>query len=140
MYYFSKHGYRELLQFDDASMYAKSGKHLNDLQRKIIKGVLDHHKANLESVIERQSNINFSFRDSSGIPSHINVISCIDFGSDRAENSTDKNPLENSSYSASLNNIKTTVKKLRQRGLNDDEIADILDLPLEVIKKLELRE
>lgn len=163
----------ELLEFVDESMYAKSGKYLNDLQREIIKGVLDRqkyadiaashnlseghvrdvsyellqmmsntfnetiHKGNLESVLERKGNINLSLGDRS-INSHI--IGYIDFGSDRTENSADKNPLENSNFSASLINIKNTVKKLRERGLSDEEIADILDLPSDVIKKLELRE
>ncbi len=163
----------ELLEFIDASMYAKSGKHLNDLQRKIIKGVLDRqkyadiadsynlseghvrdvsyellqimsntfnetiHKANLESVLERQSNVNLSFGDSGSIHSHINVIGCIDFGSDHVENSSDKNGLENSKSSTNLMNIKTTVKKLRLRGLNDEEIADVLDISSEVIKSVE---
>jgi hypothetical protein len=163
----------ELLEFVDESMYVKSGKHLNDLQRKIIKGVLDSqkyadiaasynlseghvrdvsyellqmmsntfnetiHKGNLESVLERQGNINLSLGDRS-INSHI--IGYIDFGSDRTENSTEKNPLENSNFSASLINIKKTATKLRQRGLSNEEIADILDLPSDVIKKLELRE
>ena len=163
----------ELLEFVDTSMYAKSGKHLDDLQREIIKGVLDRQKyadiaasynlseshvrdvsyellqmmsntfnetilkGNLESLLERQGNINLSLGDRS-INSHI--IGYIDFGSDRNENSTEKNPLETSNFSASLINIKNTVKKLRQRGLSDEEIADILDLPSEVIKKLELRE
>ena len=159
----------ELLEFVDESMYAKSGKHLNDLQRKIIKGVLDRqkyadiaasynlseghvrdvsyellqimsntfnetiHKRNLESVLERQGNINLSLGDRS-INSHI--IGYIDFGSDH----TEKNPLETCNFSASLINVKNTVTKLRQRGLSDEEIADILDLPSEVIKKLDLRE
>lgn len=166
----------ELLEFVDESMYAKSGKYLNDLQRKIIKGVLDRqkyadiaafynlseghvrdvsyellqmmsnifnetiHKGNLESVLERQGNVNFSFGDSSSIHSQINIIGCIDFGSDRSEKSTEKNPLETPNFSASLINVKNTATKLRQRGLNEEEIADILDLPLEVIKELELRE
>lgn len=159
----------DLLQFVDTSIYAKSGKHLNDLQRKIIKGVLDRqkyadiaafynlseghvrdvsyellqmmsntfnetiHKGNLESVLERQGSVNFSFGDRS-INSHI--IGYIDLGSHQPENDTDKNTLENSNFSASLINIKATVTKLRQRGLNNEEIADILGLPLEVIKKI----
>ncbi len=163
----------ELLEFVDESMYAKSGKCLNDLQCKIIKGVLDRqkyadiaasynlseghvrdvsyellqmmsstfnetiHKRNLESVLERQGSINLSLGDRS-INSHI--IGYIDFGSDRTENSAEKNLLETSNFSASLINIKKTVTKLRQRGLSDEEIADILDLPSEIIKKLELRE
>lgn len=163
----------ELLEFVDKSMYAKSGKNLNDLQRKIIKGVLERqkysdiaasynlseghvrdvsyellqmmsntfnetiHKGNLESVLERQGNINLSLGDRS-INSHI--IGYIDFGSDRTENSTNKSQLEDSNFSATLINVKITVKKLRQRGLSDEEIADILDLPSEIIKKLELRE
>lgn len=163
----------DLLEFVDESMYAKSGKHLNDLQRKIIKGVLDRqkyadiaasynlseghvrdvsyellqmmsntfnetiHKGNLESVLERQGSVNLSFGDRS-INSHI--IGYIDLGSNQDENSADKNLLENSNFSASLINIKNTVKKLRNRGLSDEEIADALDLPPSVVKKLGLRE
>ena len=88
-------------------------------------------------MLERQGNINLSLGDRS-INSHI--IGYIDFGSDLTENSTEKNPLENSNFSASLINIKKTAAKLRQRGLTDEEIADILDLPSEVIRKLELKE
>jgi hypothetical protein len=160
----------ELLQFVDASMYAKSGKHLNDLQRKIIKGVLDNqkyadiatshnlseghvrdvsyellqmmsntfnetiHKGNLESVLKRQGSVNLSFGDRS-INSHI--IGYIDLGSNQHENSADKNTLENSNFSTSLINIKTTVKKMRQSGLSNEEVADILDLPSEIIKRID---
>ena len=35
---------KELLQFVDESMFAKTGKRLNDLQRKVIEGALNHQK------------------------------------------------------------------------------------------------
>ena len=35
---------KELLKFVDESMFAKTGKRLNDLQRKVIEGALNHQK------------------------------------------------------------------------------------------------
>jgi len=159
----------ELLQFVDEAMYAKTGKRLNDLHRKIIKGVLNHQKyadiadsydlseghikdvgyellqmlsntfnepvskSNLQSVLERQGSLNLSFGDRSVIYSHI--IGC-NFGSDRTENSSNQSQSEASGLNASLVSIKATVNKLRQRDFNDEEIADILGISIEVIRNV----
>jgi hypothetical protein len=161
----------ELLQFVDDAMYAKTGKHLNDLQRKIMKGVLDHQKysdiaslydlseghvkdvgyellqmmsnafnepitkGNIKSVLERQGSVSLSFGNRS-INSHI--IGYVDFGSDRTEDSSQKNQSGTTNFSSSFLNIQTTVKKLRQRGLSNEEIADVLDIPVQVIKNVEI--
>lgn len=153
----------ELLQFVDKNMFAKSGKHLNDLQRQVIEGVLNHQKyvdiadtyarseghvkdvgyellqllsdifeepvskANLQSVLERQKNINFTFGDRS-----VQMIGCVNFGSSDFQTLSDKG--DNKNETSLHNKELTRIEKLKKRGLSDEEIAEVLEIPLEVLK------
>ncbi|MBJ7901357.1 MAG: hypothetical protein GC158_15870 [Cyanobacteria bacterium RI_101] len=146
-----------LLLVDDA-FYSETGKRLNDLQRAVIAGVLNHQKyadiaeelngseghvkdvgyellkllssafeepvtkANLKSVLERQKNLNFSF-GSKVIQSHIISYSNIHF----EPSSLDQSNVEKSQRQ------KTKIQKLRDRGFSDEEIAEILEIPLELL-------
>lgn len=148
----------EVLLLVDDALYSKTGKRLNNLQRGVISGVLNHQKyadiaeefdkseghvkdvgyelfkllsslfeepvtkANLSSVLERQKNLHFSFGDKV-IHSHIISCSNINF-----ESST-LHPVN----SEKSQKQKTKVKKLRDRGFGDEEIAEILEIPLELV-------
>jgi len=156
----------EVLQFVDKVVYAKTGKHLNDLQRQIIEGTLNRQKYcdiadnygcsaghakdigyellqmlsdvfdepvdknNLKSVLERQGNLNISLGNKS-INSH--TIGCIQFGSEQPKATPDKSQPKNQT------NIEI-INKLRQFGLSDEQIAQALELPLDVIKQVDLEE
>jgi len=154
----------ELLQIVDDAVYLNTGKHLNDLQRGVIEGTLKYQKYsdiaencgcstghakdvgyellqklsdifdepvdknNLKSVLERQGNVNISLGNNSKINS--NLIGCINVVSKQSKAKLDKNNL-------GVNKIEK-INKLRHFGLNDEQIAEVLELPLEVIESVEL--
>ncbi|MFB2922529.1 hypothetical protein [Aerosakkonema funiforme] len=165
------------MQFVDEVVYAKTGKHLNDLQRGIIEGTLKRQKycdiaknyncttghtkevgfelwrmlseifgevvdkKNLKSVLERQGNLNIFFGDRSSINSN-NLIGCVNFSSDRPNSTPDKSQPENPNFQQKKNSLikMKKIDKLRQFGLSDEQIADVLDLPLEVVKQVGLED
>ena len=148
----------ELLQLVDEAVYLNTGKRLNDLQRGVIQGTLKHQKyadiaedcgcsaghakdvgyellqmlsdifdepvdkGNLKSVLERQGNINISLGDNT---INSNLIGCINVSSKNTKTKSDKKRVEK-------------IEKLRQLGLSDQEIVEILELPLEVVQEVEV--
>jgi hypothetical protein len=93
-------------------------------------------KSNLKSVLERQGNVNISLVNNSKINS--NLIGCINIGSKRPKTKPDKSHSGNSKLKQ-RNKNKTQIEKiskLRYFGLNDEQIAEVLELPLEVIKQV----
>ncbi|MFB2973971.1 hypothetical protein ACE1CD_33825 [Aerosakkonema sp. BLCC-F183] len=172
----------EVLQFVDELIYAKTGKHLNDLQRGIIEGTLKRQKysdiaknyncttghtkevgyemwqllseifgetvdkKHLQSVLERQLNRNNVFGDKNvtNFTNTNNIISssCINFGSDQPNSTPDKSQPKTPDFQQNNNNQinQEKIDKLRQFGLSDDQIAEVLDLPLQVIKQVDLEE
>ncbi|HEY9637727.1 MAG TPA: hypothetical protein V6D14_30320 [Coleofasciculaceae cyanobacterium] len=158
----------EILQFVDEAVYLKTGKRLNDLQRGIIEGTLKRQKysdiaenyactaghakdvgyallqmlsdvfdepidkGNLKSVLERQGNLNITFGDS-------NIIGYINVCSDQPNASPDKSQSETpNSQQCGKNQTQIKIDKLRQFGLSDEQIAEALELPLEVVKQEDL--
>jgi hypothetical protein len=155
----------EVLKFVDKAIYAKTGKHLNDLQNGIIEGIIKQQKyseiadtyrlseghvkdvgyellqmlsdtfkepvdkRNLKSVLERQGNQNITFGNN-------NVFGYINICPDRVTTNPDQSPSANSNIPTAKNQSKIEiVSKLRQFGLNDEQIAEALSLPLEVVKQ-----
>ena len=93
-------------------------------------------KSNLKSVLERQGNVNISLGNNSKINS--NLIGCINIGSKQPKTKSDKSHPGNSKLQQQDQN-KTQIEKiskLRYFGLNDEQIAEVLELPLEVIKQV----
>lgn len=164
-----------ILQFVDEVVCAKTGKHLNDLQRKIIKGILKQQKYsdiadtygctaghakdvgykllqmlsdvfdepvdkyNLKSVLERQLNLNINFGDRNNNThfGHSNTINYINGCSELPNSTPDKSRSETPDFQDSTNQVKIEmVGKLRQLGLKDEQIAEVLGLALEVVKSL----
>lgn len=159
----------KVLQFVDEAVYLKTGKHLNDLQRGIIEGTLKRQKycdiaenygcspghakdvgyelleilskvfeepvdkGNLKSVLERQGNLNISLGNKSISSVNNNIIGCLNVGSEQPNATPDKSQPKNQT------NIET-INKLRQFGLSNEQIAQALELPLEVIKQVDLEE
>lgn len=156
---------KELLKFVDESMFAKTGKRLNDLQRQVIEGALNHQKyvdiadeferseghvkdtgyellqmlsdifeepvskGNLKSVLERQrSNVTVNVGDGNvGNFGHIN--NCVNFNSDRPKPKSDQVPL--GKPDSQQHKQISKIKKLREVGLTDHEIAELLEISLE---------
>ncbi len=93
-------------------------------------------KRNLKSVLERQGNVNISLGDNS---INSNVINCIKFGYKNPQNKSDKNNSIHPKFKHRKNNKihLEKIDKLRYFGLSDEQIAEVLDLPLEVVKQVE---
>lgn len=163
-----------ILEFVDKVLSAKTGKHLNDLQRKIIEGILKRQKysdmadtygctaghakdvgyellqmlsdvfgesvdkCNLESVLERQLylNINFGGRTTNFGNSH--TINYINGCSEPPTPTPDKSLSETPDFQDSTNQVKIEmIGKLRQLGLKDEQIAEVVGLALEVVKQID---
>jgi len=161
---------REVLQFVEEVVYAKTGNHLNDLQRDIIEGTLKRQKYmdiaenygcsfghakdvgyellqmlsdvfdepvdkyNLKSVLERQGNLNISdcTIGNSNIIGYINV--CSDRPAATPEKSQPGTPdFQQGKYQTKIE----TVGKLRQFGLSDEQIAELLGLRLDEVKQVD---
>lgn len=89
-------------------------------------------KGNLKSVLERQGNMNIFFGDTNS--SNIVGIGCINVSSKQPKNKSHKNNFDTYNSPQRSNN-QTKIDKLRQFGLTDEQIAEALELPLEVIKQ-----
>jgi hypothetical protein len=163
-----------ILQFVDEVLSAKTGKHLNDLQRKIIEGILNRQKysdiantygctaghakdvgykllhmlsdafdepidkGNLESVLERQLNLNINFGDRTTNFGNSHTINYINGCSELPTSTPDKSRSETPDFQDSTNQVKIEmVGKLRQLGLKDEQIAEVLGLALEVVKQID---
>ena len=160
---------KELLKFVDESMFAKTGKRLNDLQRQVIEGALNHQKyvdiadgfekseghvkdtgyellqmlsdifeepvrkGNLKSVLERQKSITFNVSDGS-MGNIADVINCVNFNSDRPKSTSNQVPLEKPD--SQQNKQISKIKRLQDLGLTNEEIAELLEIPLESIESL----
>ena len=157
----------QVLEFVDKVVCAKTGKRLNDLQRGIIEGTLKQQKyaeiadtyrltqghvkdvgyellqmlsdtfdepvdkGNLKSVLARQDNLNISFGNS-------NIIGYINVCSDRPTASPDENQPKTSDFKQAKDEAKIEkIGKLRQFGLSDEQIAEVLRLTLEEVKQVD---
>ena len=163
-----------ILQFVDEVVCAKTGKHLNDLQRKIIEGILKQQKysdiadtygctaghakdigykllqmlsdvfgepvdkRNLKSVLKRQSTIKIALNNSNNIDGNSNTINYINGCSELPTPTPDKSQPPTPDYQDGTNQVKIEmVGKLRQLGLKDEQIAEVLGLALEVVKQMD---
>jgi hypothetical protein len=157
----------EVLQFVDKVVYAKTGQRLNDLQRGIIEGTLKQQKyaeiadtyrlteghvkdvgyellqmlsgafdepvdkGNLKSVLARQDNLNISFGNS-------NIIGYINVCSDRPTATPDENQPKTPDFQQAKDEAKIEkIGKLRQFGLSDEQIAEVLGLTLEEVQQVD---
>jgi hypothetical protein len=163
-----------ILQFVDEVVCAKTGKHLNDLQRGIIEGILKRQKysdiaesygctsghakdvgykllqmlsdvfgesvdkRNLKSVLKRQLNINVVGDNSNNFGGNSNTINYINICSERQTNSPDNSQSETPDFQNGTNQVKIEmIGKLRQLGLSDEQIAEVVGLALEIVKKID---
>ncbi|WP_449416802.1 hypothetical protein [Phormidium nigroviride] len=160
-----------ILQFVDETVYTKTGKHLNNLQRRIISGILNRQryadvaetygysakhikkashellqmlsevfgeqvkKNNLESVLERHINLNINLGNNNTFKNtnQISYINNCPNPSTPPPNKTQPETPDLQEESKNQTKIET-IDKLRQFGLNDEQIAEALNLPLDVVK------
>jgi hypothetical protein len=98
-------------------------------------------KKHLQSILERQSNQNIIFADGN-VTNNIISSGCINVGSKQSTRTPDKSQPETPDVPQSNNNQTRIekVEKLRQFGLTDEQIAEVLELPLEVVKQIDLED
>jgi hypothetical protein len=160
---------KEVLQFVDDVVYAKKGKHLNDLQRAIIEGTLKRQKYSEIADTCRCSEghvkdmgyellqvLSDAFGepvDKSNLKSVLerqgnlnisfgdsNIIGYINICSDKTTTS-DKNQSQTPKFQQFQDKTKIeTVNKLRQFGLSDEQIAEALGLTLDEVKQVDLED
>ena len=166
----------QILQFVDEAVYTNTGKRLNNLQRRIIAGILNRQryadvaetygyssqhvkkashellqmlsevfgeqvkKSNLESVIERQINQNINLGKNNNFQN--NRISYVNNCPNPSTPTPDESQPEIPELQQkSKNQTKIeTIDKLRQFGLSDEQIAEALDIPLELVKQVDFEE
>jgi hypothetical protein len=123
---------------DIAENYGCSAGHAKDVGYELLEmlsKIFDEpvDKGNLKSVLERQGNLNISFGDKSKSIRSINsnIIGCLNVGSEQPTATPDKSQPKNQTSIEIIN-------KLRQFGLSDEQIAQALELPLEVVKQVDL--
>lgn len=94
-------------------------------------------KKSLQSILERQSNLNIFLGNKSN-----NIINCINFGSEKPHSPLNKSQSVTPDFQQNNNNqIKQEkINQLRNFGLTDEQIAEVLELPLEAIKWVEMKE
>lgn len=163
----------QILQFVDEAVSTKTGKHLNDLQRRIIAGILKNQKYadvaethgysakhvkkvshellqmlsevfgepvkknNLESVLERQINQTVTTLGNKNNQKIIGI-SYINNCPDSSISTSDKSQSETPDFHGNDRANIETIDKLRQFGLSDEQIAEALNIPLEVVTQVDL--
>ena len=132
---------------DIAATYGCTAGHAKDIgyeTLQMLSDVFDEpvDKGNLKSVLERQGTLNISFGDRSISSMNNNVIGCVNFGSEPANDTPDQNQSTDSqSQQLSKNQSQIeTINKLRQFGLSDEQIAEALEVSLEVVKQGDVEE
>jgi hypothetical protein len=131
---------------DIAEAYGCSAGHAKDVGYALLQMLSDVFdepvdKGNLKSVLERQVNLNITFGDKSISCITNNIIGCINVGSERSNGIPEKNqPTAPNFQQQSKNQTKIKIDKLRQFGLSDEQIAEALELPLEVVKQEDVDE
>jgi len=167
----------QILQFVDEVVYTNTGKRLNNLQRKIISGILNRQryadvaetygyssqhvkkasyellqmlsevfgeqvkKSNLESVLERHINQNITTLGNKNNQKIIGISYINNCPSPSTPTPDQSQPEIPELQQKSKNKTKIeTIDKLRQFGLSDEQIAEALDIPLELVKQVDLEE
>lgn len=131
---------------DIAETYGCSHGHAKDVGYELLQMLTEIFgeavdKNNLKSVLERQGNLNIYFGDRNSINSN-NLIGCVNFGSEQPNSTPDTSQSVTPDFQQNKNNqIKQEkINRLRHFGLTDEQIAEVLELPLEVIKWVEMKE
>ncbi|NEP61823.1 MAG: hypothetical protein F6K31_33540 [Symploca sp. SIO2G7] len=124
-----------------AEVYGCTAGHAKDVGYELLQMLSDVFdesvdKSNLKSVLERQGNLNISFGDKSISSINNNIIGCMNVSSEHPYESREQSQSATSTFQHYSNNqSKLKIDKLRQFGLSDAQIAEALELPLEMVKQ-----
>ncbi len=128
---------------DIANTYSCTAGHAKDVGYELLQMLSDIFgepvdKTNLKSVLKRKSNINIALNNSNNIDGNSNTINYINSCSEVPTTATEKSQPPNPESQGNKNQVKIeAVGKLRQLGLSDEQIAEVLGLALEVVKQMD---
>ncbi|MFB2969005.1 hypothetical protein ACE1CD_08530 [Aerosakkonema sp. BLCC-F183] len=156
----------QILQFVDETVYAKTEKHLNDLQRRIIAGILkgkryadvsetygysaQHVKKASHELLQMLSDIFGEQVKKNNFESVLErqINQKIKFGNNNTFHTIQNNKISYingcpspDSPTVDRGNNKTNIEiinKLRKFGLSDEKIAEALDISLDVVNQVEI--
>ena len=162
----------ELLQFVDEAVYLKTGKYLNDLQRRVLEGTLKHQKysdiaedygcstghakdvgyeilqilseifdepidkGNLKSVLQRLGNITLTVVNNSNYSEN----SSTNLSHKQTQTEINSSHMSNAKFQQYNKNKIKKINKLREFGLNDEQISEVLELHLAIVKQVEVED
>jgi hypothetical protein len=124
---------------DIAESFERSEGHVKDTGYELLQMLSDVFeepvsKGNLKSVLERQkSNVTVNVGDGN-VGNFGRISNCVNFNSDRPKPKSDRVPLEKPDSQQNKQIFK--IKKLQDLGLTNEEIAELLEIPLESIESL----
>ncbi|MGB3204947.1 MAG: hypothetical protein WBB28_08170 [Crinalium sp.] len=129
---------------DIAKAYNRTERYAKDVGYKLLQMLSDVfdepvNKGNLKSVLERQGNLNI-YIDNKSINNFNNrQINCLSPVSEQINTTCNQNqPTTPKFNKGNKKKIQIeTIDKLREFGLSDEQIAEVLKLPLEVVKQVE---
>ncbi|MEG4289152.1 hypothetical protein Q5692_18355 [Microcoleus sp. C2C3] len=128
---------------DIANTYGCTAGHAKDVGYELLHMLSDVFgepvdKRNLKSVLKRQSTIKIALNNSNNIEGNSNTINYINGCSELPTPTPDKSQPATPDYLDGTNQVKIEmVGKLRQWGLKDEQIAEVLGLALEVVKQMD---
>jgi len=128
---------------DIANTYGCTAGHAKDVGYELLHMLSDvfgepMDKRNLKSVLKRQSTIKIALNNSNNIEGNSNTINYINGCSELPNTTPDKSQHPTPDYQDGTNQVKIEmVGKLRQLGLKDEQIAEVLGLALEVVKQID---
>jgi hypothetical protein len=128
---------------DIANTYGCTAGHAKDVGYELLHLLSDvfgepMDKRNLKSVLKRQSTINIALNNSNNIEGNSNTINYINACSELSTPTPDKSQPPTPDYQDGTNQVKIAmVGKLRQLGLKDEQIAEVLGLAFEVVKQID---
>jgi hypothetical protein len=129
---------------DIAESYGCTAGHAKDIGYKLLQMLSEVFgesvdKRNLKSVLKRQLNLNINLGDRNNTNfGHSNTINYINACSEIPTTTPDKSQPPTPDDQDGTNQVKIEmVGKLRQLGLSNEQIADVVGLALEVVKKID---
>jgi len=122
-----------------ADTYRLTQGHVKDVGYELLQMLSDTFdepvdKGNLKSVLARQGNLNIS----DCTIGNSNIIGYINVCSDRPTTTPDENQAKTPDFQQAKDEAKIeTIGKLRQFGLSDEQIAEVLRLTLEEVQQMD---
>ncbi len=128
---------------DIADSYGCTAGHAKDIGYKLLQMLSDIFgesvdKSNLKSVLKRQSTINIALNNSNNIGGNSNTINYINACSELPNTTPDKSQSPTPDFQDGTNQVKIEmIGKLRQLGLSDEQIAEVVGLALEIVRQID---